>query len=549
MPHKVISLPILSAILFAQAPPQQVIRVTTRLVEVNAIVRDKGKVVPGLAADDFVLLDNGKPQKIAVFSTSSAGASGKAPVPLPPNVFTNIPGLRAETPNNVTVVLLDGLNTHAFDQAYTRAQFLKFLQQLHPEDRVAVYALGRKLVVLNDFTSDARRLLAAVQRYRGENLGSVDASDPNSPDYGSTPPDNSGKLADGGYAILLAMLQEAQQNAADFATLSAAEITAAALEAIAANLATVPGRKSLVWITGGLPLQIDQAMRLNKAQSADRDLMGEPTYRAMKALNDAGIAVYPVDARGLILGPVASAPKGQTTVREAMRGGPSVSSMSVSASHDPFVALARVTGGQAFYNGNDIQTAIRKAVDDSEFTYTLGFYPDSSDLDSTFHEIKLRVKDKNYEVRCRNGYRAIPQEAATDPQREKLLRDALWSPIPASGLDLVVRLEKVYGPEPGASHLALSVASKSLTLESKDGRWADTVDYVAAQRSSDGRILNRKAKGIALNLDQEQYRRTQSEGIAFSDIAEPLPGAVEIRVVLLERATGKIGSVTVPLRR
>jgi hypothetical protein len=345
------------------------------------------------------------------------------------------------------------------------------------------------------------------------------------------------------------MLQDAQQNAADFATLSAAEITAAAIEAIADHLASVPGRKSLVWITGGLPLRIDLAMRLNKAQAADRDLMGEPTYRAMKALNAADIAVYPVDARGLMPGPAASPPKGHITVRQAMQGGPSVSSMSVSQTHDPLIALARITGGQAFYNSNDIQGAIRKAIDDAEVTYTLGFYPESDELDSTFHEIKLRVKGKNYEVHSRNGYRAVPQEATTESQREKLLRDALWSPIAASGMELVVGIQKVYGPEPGASHLAIAVASKDLALEPKDGKWAGTVDYVVSQRASDGRILDRKAKGIAFNFDQEQYRKVQSEGITISDSAQPLAGAVEIRIVLLDRTSGRIGSVMVPLAK
>jgi len=83
------------------------------------------------------------------------------PAPLPANVFTNIPGERREATTSATVVLFDTLHTQVLDQPYARQQFVKFLQQIHPEDRVAVYALGRRIRILSDFTNDAQRLLAA----------------------------------------------------------------------------------------------------------------------------------------------------------------------------------------------------------------------------------------------------------------------------------------------------------------------------------------------------------------------------------------------------
>jgi hypothetical protein len=79
------------ATLCAQAPDVPTIRVTTRLVEINAIVRDHKGPVEGLTKDDFTVLDNGKPQKIALFAMNSTRVLTKAPAPLPPNVFTNIP--------------------------------------------------------------------------------------------------------------------------------------------------------------------------------------------------------------------------------------------------------------------------------------------------------------------------------------------------------------------------------------------------------------------------------------------------------------------------
>src|SRR5438105_13885035 len=99
----------LIAVLAAQQPP--VIRVTTRVVEVNVIVRDSRGPVAGLTRDDFALFDKGKPQKITGFTVTSLATTRKPAEPMPANLYTNRPEARGETPANATVVLLDGLNT------------------------------------------------------------------------------------------------------------------------------------------------------------------------------------------------------------------------------------------------------------------------------------------------------------------------------------------------------------------------------------------------------------------------------------------------------
>src|SRR6185295_9515353 len=141
--------------------------VTTRLVEVNVIVRDKNGPVAGLTKDDFTLFDRKKQQKIATFAVSTMNKSQQPSAPLPPGTYTNRPEYRQEGPTTATIVLLDALNTQIQDQLYAKQQFIKFLGTLRPDDRVAVYLLGTKLRVLNDFTNDSRRLLAAVTKYSG----------------------------------------------------------------------------------------------------------------------------------------------------------------------------------------------------------------------------------------------------------------------------------------------------------------------------------------------------------------------------------------------
>jgi len=118
----------------AQEPPT--LRVTTHLVQINLVVHDKkGQPVADLTRDDFVLVDQGQPQKISIFSVDSGRplpAPGRAaaakPAALPPNYFSNRLERPSGTPSSATVILFDGLNTRFEDQACARSELVKFLQ-------------------------------------------------------------------------------------------------------------------------------------------------------------------------------------------------------------------------------------------------------------------------------------------------------------------------------------------------------------------------------------------------------------------------------------
>jgi VWFA-related protein len=112
--------------LLALAAQSHIIRVDTRLVEVNVIVRDQNNhPVEGLTKSDFSLYDRSVQQKIALFSVSSSHQQEKPRAPLPPGIYTNRPPQHAEAPTTVAVVLLDAVNTRIQDQAYAKAQFIK----------------------------------------------------------------------------------------------------------------------------------------------------------------------------------------------------------------------------------------------------------------------------------------------------------------------------------------------------------------------------------------------------------------------------------------
>ena len=139
----------------------------TRLIQINVVVHDRqGQPIVGLHKEDFTLVEHGKPQQIAFFSMDSAsGTPVPAPTPLPADIFTNSPAARRGVPTGTTIILLDLMNTAWTDQHYARDGLLKFLKQIEPQDRIAIFALGRRgLTLLHDYTFDASSL---VERLRG----------------------------------------------------------------------------------------------------------------------------------------------------------------------------------------------------------------------------------------------------------------------------------------------------------------------------------------------------------------------------------------------
>ncbi|MGC1365748.1 MAG: VWA domain-containing protein, partial [Candidatus Acidiferrum sp.] len=176
-----------------QSPP---IQVSTHLVQIGVIVRDKNGAVANLTKDDFAVFDRGKPRAISVFTAESAESASQLvpPQPLPPNTFSDLPQVNALSVRSITIVLLDNLNTLSGNghQGYetspywmedlalanAKAHLIQFLKTLDPKDRVAIYGLSDTLHVLSDFTSDRDRLLAILKNYDTTSKTSRDTVEP-----------------------------------------------------------------------------------------------------------------------------------------------------------------------------------------------------------------------------------------------------------------------------------------------------------------------------------------------------------------------------------
>jgi len=242
--------------LVADAQNPAVLKATTRLVVVNVLVHDKkGAPVKGLTRADFTILDEGKEEKIAGFSVETRGKTAFPGPPLPPDTFSNRLARQGDVPTNVAVLLFDRGGMEFSDRAYARQQVIKFLSQLQPHDRVAMCVLGNELWVVQDFTSDPALLLAAIRREQrlSTPVPNTNGSSPGlpiiSPMGRTRGNDVAGRFAAG--IDFLTRQQIAEENGLAERRLGMGEI--AALEIIATHLSGMPGRKSIIWVTGRVP--------------------------------------------------------------------------------------------------------------------------------------------------------------------------------------------------------------------------------------------------------------------------------------------------------
>jgi VWFA-related protein len=534
----------------SQSPPGRqatpILKATTRLVQINVVVHNKkGEPVEGLKKEDFIVLDQGKEQQVAAFSSNSAVRRETASnPPLSPNVFTNRGDSASSNPGSVTVILFDALNTPILDQFYARQQILKFLRQLQPQDHVAIYVLTTKIIVLNEFTQDATSLLQAIQKFGGYASAVQDAANPGpKPAEQTIFPTRTTSETDVMASRLRDFLDAADGKISDFANIDRAATTTSAIEAIANHVSHIPGRKNLVWVSASFPISIGFDGESLGQPGREQRSFSEDVEHAARTLNQANMAIYPVDARGLMTSSNYSAVNsGRFDLRVPPRNmGPD------QRNFDTMIVLADRTGGKASYNTNDIEGAVQRAIADGQYTYTLGFYPTRGKWDGKFHELKVRVNEKGLTLRHRKGYFALSDPPNGPAENQAALDAAIGSPVEWTNLDLEVTL-KSFDPVSHAIDIQVALDTHELALTSKDGRWNDTLFVFFGQLGAGDKIITSEKETFGLNLKPETYERLMKSGTKFSGRLSLSSEVINLRVVAQDTGSGAIGTVKIPIK-
>jgi VWFA-related protein len=486
---------------------------TTRLIQVNVVAHDrKGQPVTNLSKEDFQLFENGRLQAISHFAFERATAARQAT--LAPNEFSNQFTATNSSRSGYSLILIDWMNSSLGARIVSQQQVLKLLKQIELTDLVSVCMLDRGLRVLHDFTSDREALVKKISEAYGR--------------LNVTPVGNATALADSEVFFMSADEQAVTHMSRFFGTQRILE-TFKSFDQIANYLGSVPGRKSLIWVTSGFPsalgydppsknLPPDVDAWAQPMQTERRTFDGE-MERAVRRFNDADIAVYPVDARGLLAG---------------SRGLVNVAVMT---------EVAGRTGGRAFYNRNDIDTAMRTALDDSLTSYALGYYPSHSSNDGNFRKIRVSVRQPGIEIRYRSGYQAEGNsKRKTSPEAD--LQQLLGSPLDATVLPVSAHAERV-GEK---LDVRIRLEPSTLMLREQKDRRVGKVSIFFNFRPDDAKGT-REVMSVStnLNLTQPQYQALLKREMIFRKQLAMPSAATSLRLVVRDEESALMGSVTIPL--
>ena len=442
------------------------LRAEARLVEVVVTVRDaQGHPVKGLQKSDFTLLDNGKPRAFAIFSANdfdsrspaiTAGSPPDAttipqPSALPPNSFTNT---RITTPSkdtHSTIIILDGMNGW-FDSFGWGVKGVKgLLSKAPPDEQLALYAISKftGFELVQDYTTDRTKLMHAVSTYVPRGMPPAppgfDApdghglSDPG--DHGNLPLKTSGVAVTGLYASRM----KDQQMEAQHELQQDSEAVRLSLQALAEKLRTLPGRKSVFWITEGFPPRVL------------REMGGPAWNKTISALNDANIEVNTVDTDGLA-GP------------SRYWGPGGIISMQM---------VAEQTGGRAFFHTNDLGSAMAAGIADDRSSYTLAFY--LAEVDGKYHDLKVKVERPGVQLNYRQGYFARSEADADLSARKSDLAGVLLNPVDSTGLGITAALETKPGTPRGTVNARLTLDPESLSIDKSPTGWTGKIEEVFIQ--------------------------------------------------------------------
>jgi VWFA-related protein len=566
-----------------ESNPQKddVVRVTTNLVQVDVVVTDAGgKQVTDLRPEELEVFEDGKRRQLTNFSYVSTertrdaapGVQSPAGVADGPKVAPAL--LRPEQTRRTIALVVDDLGLSFESITYVRQALRKFVdEQMQPDDLVAIVRTSSSSGAAQQLTSDKRRLYAAIERVRWNPAGRGGDSpfggietNPGSPDVKSS-----------------------QQVIAEFEELRAARYSVGTINAVnyvVRGLADLPGRKSLVLIA--------ESFKLFTVEGRNVELL-DSLRRLTDRANLASVAISTLDATGLqtltttaadsvvvqgyTFSPTTLAQSGGMSLLPPppARNTPRVDqNLAMQAQRDSLDAfrklnalmdqrqqqnidsqsvlsyLAQRTGGTFVSNRNDLGAGLQKIADDQKGYYLIGYRPEESVIDPKtglrrFHRLTVKVKRDGLRVRSRGGYFGMSDEEKRSlPQtRDAQLAAALTSPFASDGVGL--RLTALFGnaPEGGSfirSLLQIDAHDLAFTNEA-DGSHKVAFDVAAVNFGADGRVVDQLTQAQNLTVSDEAFRQVQRDGLLYSlNVPVKQPGAYQLRVAVRDAARGSVGA-------
>lgn len=562
---------LLSSVIIAQTPPQQpsqrtesdeVVRITSELVQTDAVVTDKNdRIIPDLKINDFELYENGKRQEIKFleFISTDTGRRIEGTRPsVPATAIESVtPGVSATELKRVIAFVVDDLTIPYEDIITTRQLLTDFIDnQMREGDLVAIVRVVGGNGLLQQFTSDRQLLRRAISQitprispYSAFNNQTVAESTGFSAERVIA---DAGAPGDGiaNSLNLASATDETTRGLRSLISLSTADY-------VIDSLKQLPGRKSLVLISGGLPLY-EISNRITSTGEATFTtnvsfLLNQLTDHASRA----GVVINTLDVLGL------KAMRGvadfRTTPARSASGSvdssfgrlPDTSLLGNTRPFDQLSAqlglhtLASATGGVSIVNTNNFRTGLDKILSRSAY-YVLAYTP-SEKFDAKFHKVQIKVKRNGAKVYAREGFIAKEDRTASAPKtKEQAIATAARSPLAKRALDVVADLQyKFLTDNSAAVDINMQIDAKKLNFtQGADGKYRTDFDVVGFVYDEVGKLRGGFSRTINSNLTPDEYKHALAAGMDLSESTQLPSGYFQLRVVVREEKTGHLGTLS-----
>lgn len=500
----------------------------TQLVVESVRVADrKGSSVAGLTRKDFTVIEDGVLQEIRIFeyqNLAEALADQGAPTepeeihivdrPTSAQIAPEVPGKVRYKDRRLLTLYFDMTAMPPLDQLRALDAAKKFVgTQMTGPDLIAVMSYsGQAVQVVQDFTADRDLLLSVINKLAaGGGQG-----------FDETTSDDS--TSDTGAAF--------GQDDTEFNIFNT-DRQLSALQTAVSMLGQLSEKKSLIYFASGLRLNgLD-----NQAQ----------LHATVNAAIRAGVAFWPIDARGL----VAQAPLGDATKGSpggvGMYSGTSALAVTTNfqKSQDTLFALAADTGGKALLDQNDLAKGIVNAEQAISSYYIIGYYTTNTSQDGKFRRIKISLSgNPSANLDYRQGYYAGKQFANfTAADKERQLEEALMLSDPITELTIAMEIDYFQlTPAEYFVPVTVKIPGRELALAKRGGAQRTRMDFIGEIKDAYGTTLTNVRDKVDVKLSDIAAIDLAKRPIQYDTGFTLLPGKYTIKLLARDAETGRIGT-------
>jgi VWFA-related protein len=503
----------------------------SNLVIVDVTVKEPktGKPIEGLKPSDFILLEDNKPQKISTFEFQKLAVDPEPPeappsledqhsLPEDPKTTISLPSHKQIQYHDkrLLVLFFDFSNMGIPEQLRAQDAALHYVNtQMTESDLMAILIYTTVVQVKTDFTANREQLEAVIKAFpigeMSEMAALADTGDVNNQDTGAA------FVAD-----------ETEFNI--FNT----DQKLAAIEDVVHKLSALPEKKVLVYITNG----ISKTGIENQAQ----------LEASINAAVKANVAIYPIDARGLMGDPPGGGASTAASRGTGVYNGSVYNSQraAINDSQETLSTLASETGGKVFLDSNDLSLGIVQAKNEFRSYYILGYYTTNGKMDGKYRNISVKLANKNINAKLdfRHGYFGDKVWGKfTGADKEQQLQQAMSSPDPQTDLPLALEAD-YFRISPVAYFVPVSVKIPGSVIELAEKRNGGETEFDFVGQVIDERkhIVAKVRDYIKVKLGSSDTEKLATRNFHYDAGFTLAPGRYRIQFLVRENQSGRMGT-------